>query len=665
VEARRRTWFDDRGLKVAAAGAASAQHLPFYAGAMHYWRVAPKDWAACLRTLRAQGLTIVDTFVPWRVHEPTAGAYDWRGAKDLGAFLAAAREAGLAVVLRPGPRTSAEHTSFGLPDHVLAEPACLARTSRGTPAWMPSPPRAWPVPSYASSAFHARVQAWYAEVARVVAPHLAPDGPVVAIGVDGEAQMFFRLGAYDLDYHDDAVTWWREASGHDGPPPRAWDPEDAARCIAWVRFKDQYLARALGVFAKALDDVGLAGIARFHNLPSSHHGYYDVRAIQRAIGGPAGLDAYTPRAGFRELRRRAHALAGTADPLPIAFEVGVGYSAFLPPLDTDERDADRERDHLLTLLAAGIRGFNLMMAVERDRHYGAAITKQGALEPHARWIAPLVRALDEVDWPSLRRPAPIALVASDADARFAHATSVVEPVTPVLAERLGLGPGGAAELGTDPAAITARRWLTAIASALELAQVPYVLVDDATPEAELARYRAVIAPTTSRVDRGLWTRLRALAEHPRGTASPADAAAHAEARRVIVVVGPDTPTVDELGQPLADPPPRRVGRIRAGSLDDLPGLAADLAALAGDLPEAWQVERPEGVRSFAYADASGTARLLFVVNDAPRAVTATLLADPAITAFRDPFTDETLRVSGGRLAIPLPPLGVRVGTLSS
>ena len=39
--------------------------------------------------------------------------------------------------------------------------------------------------------------------------------------------------------------------------------------------------------------------------------------------------------------------------------------------------------------------------------------------------------------------------------------------------------------------------------------------------------------------------------------------------RAVVVIGPDTPTEDELGQPLADPGPRRVGRIRAGSLDEL------------------------------------------------------------------------------------------------
>src|SRR5262249_50426568 len=152
--------------------------------------------------------------------------------------------------------------------------------------WLPSPPRAWPVPSYASEAFRAKVRAWYAAVAEVVGPQLAPEGPGVAIGVDNEAQMFFRLGAYDFDYHPDAIRWWREVTGDDGEPPRAWDPAQAGRCAAWVRFKDQYLARALGGFAGLLDEVGLGGVARFHNLPPGHHGLNDARGIQAAIGGP-------------------------------------------------------------------------------------------------------------------------------------------------------------------------------------------------------------------------------------------------------------------------------------------------------------------------------------------------------------------------------------------
>jgi beta-galactosidase len=626
------THFDARGIVVPGRQPSHDRTIPFYAGAMHYWRVEPARWSACLKQLHAIGLTCVETYVPWRVHEVEDGRFEWSGVADLPRFLKLAREAGLAVVLRPGPHVNAELTSFGMPDHVLADPKCQARTARGTPVWMPSPPRAWPVPSYASAAFHERVGRWFAAFADVVAP-FAGD-PVVAVGIDNEAQMFFRLGAYDFDYHPDAIAWWNAASGIDGDPPRAWDPADAARCASWVRFKDHYIARALGEFSKLL----ALPVARFHNLPPGHFGGYDLRGIQHAIGGPVGIDAYTTRAEFPELRRRALACVGNASPLPIAFEVGVGFFPWFPPLG-DDKDRDRERDHLLTLLAAGMRGFNLFMAVERDRYYGAAITKRGEVEAHAKWIAPLISALAEVDWPSLRRAAPIALVDTRADARFGLATSLLDPMTPLVADALGLGAGGAAELGSDTGAIAARRWQTAIASALELAQVPYVIVDEAASEAELATYRAVIVPTLERVDRGLWQRISALAEH----------------KRAIVVIGPGTPTKDELDQPLDVTPPRRVGRLKAGSLEDLRGLADDLGALV-ETPEAWHVERPDGVRAHAFADER--VRVVFVLSDVDKPTTATLIADAK--SLRDPFTSERIAVRDGRAQIALSPRGVRM-----
>ena len=65
MELRRRTWFDDRGLLVAApagAGDSTAERrLAFYGGAMHYWRVDPARWARCLRAMHDLGLTLVET----------------------------------------------------------------------------------------------------------------------------------------------------------------------------------------------------------------------------------------------------------------------------------------------------------------------------------------------------------------------------------------------------------------------------------------------------------------------------------------------------------------------------------------------------------------------------------------------------------------------------
>jgi beta-galactosidase len=594
--------------------------IPFYAGALHYWRVPPAKWATYLRGLHASGFTLVETSEPWRVHEPEAGEALWSGDNDLAKFLETARAAGLSVVLRVGPSLDPTLTSFGLPDWVLAEPTCQAKTVHGTPAWMPLPPRAFPIPSYASKQFRAHVHKWYAAIAKVVKPFLGET--VVAIGIDNQTQHFFRTGAFDLDYHPDALEWWREHSGLEAPP-REWSEANAAPCALWLKHQDEYIARSLGELSKMLDEVGFAGIARFHNVAPV--GYSDVRALQSRIAGPVAIDSYRAKTDLAALRRRASSVQGSselANSEPGSRERAnsgpalarpIGFIPWLPPIERSQRD------EVMSLLAAGCRGF----VADHD----------------ASWQKTLIAALIEVDWPSLRREKLIALVDVRADARFGILTNLIDPVTPALAEALRLGPGGAAELGTDEAAIAARKWQTAIMRALELAQIPYAIVDEATPEEELARYRAVIAPTPGhRIDRGLFSRLRALAEH----------------KKAIVVIGPSTPTRDELDQPLGEPMPKRLGKLKEGSLEDLVGLGEDLAGLAGDTGDAWLVERPDSVRTYAYGN-----RVVFVVSDAERATTAVILAGEGATSLRDPFGDR-LRVDGGRVTVPMPPCSVRM-----
>jgi len=643
VEARVRTRFDAGGLVVESA---PARAIPFYAGAMHYWRLDPADWAAGLAAIADLGLRLVETYVPWGVHEVAPGRHDFTGARDLGRFLDLAAEAGLGAVLRPGPHVNAELTFFGLPERIVRDDDLQARAAHGGPVWLPSPPRAFPVPSYASARFHDEVAAWYRAVAEVVAPRLAPDGPVVALGVDNEAQMFFRLGAYDHDYHPDAIAWWREATGAvaRAEPPRAWDPDDPARCVAWVRFKQTYLARALGRFAAALDDAGLGGVARYHNLPPGEPWLSDLPGLEAAIAGPVGIDVYSPRTDLAKVRRRGLHLAGSAAPLPLVPEAGVGFVPWLPPID-EPGDPDRARDVLVALLGAGVRGFDLFMTVARDRYYGAPIDARGRPGPGAAWIRALIASLDELDWPTLRTPARIALVLSRADYRWAQASSVAEPMTPVVLEALGLGPGGLAELGTDDDAALHRRWFAAVADALDTAGVPYAIVDEACPPERLRGFDAVVAPTLDRVDRALWRRLREVADG-----------------RTVVVYGPRAPTRDELGEPLGDDlaPPRRAGRIRAGSLDDLTGLADDLAALDGEPPTEWLVDRPTAVTAAPFADPAGTVRAVALTSTAARAVTADVVAPPRATV-HDAVTGEPFAATAaGRLLVPMAPFSARL-----
>lgn len=672
----RRTWFDERGLVVAGETGA-LRHLELFGGALHYWRVPAEHWKACLRSLRALGLTAVESYVPWRVHEPTVGAFSWRGQHDLRRFCDLAAEAGLAVILRAGPAANAELTGFGFPDDVLADPAISARTSHGSLAWLPAPPRAFPIPSYASAKLHERVARWYRALAEQVAPLAAPAGPLVALGVDNEAQLFFRRGAYDLDYHPEAVAHWAALHPQWPEPPRAWAPDDAARCLAWVRFKRTLLAAALHRFSRALDDAGFAGLARLHNLALDAQ---DASAIAAALSddsppgdffgasrqgpdrnkpalrppasaaapgagadsedGADGLagspDADRPVSGHSALvafdshgpvslpaLRRAALRSLSAQALPLILECGVGDVPWFPPTSAL---ADQHR--ALALLAAGARGLSLYMAVERERWVGGLLAPDGTPAPDAAWAPALFAALRRLDWPALRRRAPLAIVTSALDDDLAAASCLVDPITPFATALANLPHS---QLAAEPS--TTHLWLRAVERALERAGIPYdVHPDSASPET-LASYRAVLAPFPRHIPRALLATLRDLAE----------------AKRTIVVLGPTPPTRDEHDAPLELPALRRVGKMRPGSLDDLEGLAADLTQLAGP-PPTWLC--PDDTCAISLFERDGQTRALFLSNDGP-ATTAVLSTTEPARALVDALTSERIPLSGAtRISMP-------------
>ena len=572
MAASARTDFDAAGLTIGGAA------LAYYAGAMHYWRVAPTMWRAQLRSIAMLGMRIVDICVPWAVHDRGAGRGDFSGSRDLARFIATAADVGLAVVIRPGPTVDAELAYYGLPERIVSDAQIQARTSHGTPVWLPMPPRAWPVPSYASQRFRSEVQQWFTVVGEIVAPLLAPQGPIVAIGIDHHSNMFARRVAFDHDYHPDAIAWWREATGDEGEPPRAWEEStnaaNHARAIAWVRAHDSNLARAVGEFSTMLDDVGCAGIARFHASPATTPWLVDLPRIAVAARANASIDLPFAPADLDAVQRAARLVVGSNPTAPIIFGHALSVPAWLPAIALDGRGlaGGNPRDTLLTALAAGIKGFGIDAAIARDGVVGSAIAHDGTITTDGAWITALIAALDEIDWPQLHTvtsTASIALIASRADARFAQASNLLDPMTPVLSELLGLGPAGAAELGSDDDARAHRRWFTAIEHGLTRAGVHVEIVDEGVSEEQLARHAMVIVPTIHRVDRSLWQRLRTLAEH----------------KRLVVIAGPGAPTLDELGLPLGDdaPPPRRLGRLRAESLDARghdTGLNGDLADLA-------------------------------------------------------------------------------------
>ncbi|MBR3692673.1 MAG: beta-galactosidase, partial [Clostridia bacterium] len=89
-------------------------------GAMHYFRIPRAYWHDRLLKLKECGLNTVETYIPWNLHEPKEGEYDFSGNLDLSAYISEAEALGLNVILRPGPYICAEWEFGGLPAWLLS-----------------------------------------------------------------------------------------------------------------------------------------------------------------------------------------------------------------------------------------------------------------------------------------------------------------------------------------------------------------------------------------------------------------------------------------------------------------------------------------------------------------------------------------------------------------
>lgn len=98
-------------------------------GSIHYTRVHPTDWHHSLYNLKAMGFNTVETYVPWNMHEPEPGVFDFAGIKDLARFLDEAAELGLWAIVRPSPFICAEWEWGGLPAWLLPERSMRVRAN--------------------------------------------------------------------------------------------------------------------------------------------------------------------------------------------------------------------------------------------------------------------------------------------------------------------------------------------------------------------------------------------------------------------------------------------------------------------------------------------------------------------------------------------------------
>jgi len=646
------------------------QVLPLWAGAMHYWRHPRSDWRPGLEAMRDMGLRLVDTYVPWGVHETAPGEYDFgeiESRLDVAAFLELAHEIGLRCVLRPGPHINAELTYFGLPERVVWDPECQARTPGGHPVMLPMVPVAFPVPSYASDAFLEETARWYRAVGKRLSRLRWPEGPIVLVQVDNEGALYFRDGVYDQDYHPDALhafrdflrakyrhlralrDAWRdeEITFATVEPPRRFDArtvEDLARHVDWTEFHEQLLSTAMDRMAVALADAGFDGLPTSHNLPLGEAATPLNPGRMSAID-LLGLDYYH-RAGPTEhwiILRRTTELACRCegrDRVAFGAEVGAGFPPFFAPLD--------ERDSMYALtcaMAYGLRGFNLYMAVERDRWIGAPIDPHGRPRPLAAEYRRLMTAIDRTAFHTLRRRTPVRLVVPRALRRLARATHAFGPITPAFFNVIGAGWRESVierdfGLGAPPV-MAAEAYLRSFERALHARGVPFAYAGGETVEHSTVGARWIVCASGG----GLKPHL-------------VDSLHTARAAGAVVTMGPRVPELDGAMRPLVRPVD--VDGFEIEPLDDLARADALVARRIDELAlPTWPVDPPE-VHVAVHEDRTGAARVVFVMNPTGGEIVARVSL-AGVGALVDLLSDgRRLAPVGGAFEIAVPARVVRM-----
>jgi beta-galactosidase GanA len=103
------TW-DDKSLFV------RGERILFYSGEFHPFRLpVPGLWLDVFQKIKALGYSGVSFYVDWALVEGTPGVFSAEGIFDLDPFFAAASEAGIYLLARPGPYINAEVSGGGFP----------------------------------------------------------------------------------------------------------------------------------------------------------------------------------------------------------------------------------------------------------------------------------------------------------------------------------------------------------------------------------------------------------------------------------------------------------------------------------------------------------------------------------------------------------------------
>lgn len=514
--------------------------LPLFSGTFHYWRSPREDWPFIFDQIKGLGFHVVETYVPWSVHELAEGDFDFGKVderKDLDAWLTLAAHKGFKVLLRPGPCINSELSDFGYPERILHDKSFAALDGAGNPVVLSHQTSSFAVPSYADERLFEAFDVFLSALAPIIQKHLHPHGPVVAVQVDNELGYFFIAEAYNMDYSPASLklwahfldlkyrqvaalnkAWgvklkgWDEAEAPTKAPAEGAKREDLRRALDWVEYKEYQILWALTRLAELYRSRGLGSVPFFHNFFGPWTTPFNIPEIEADAGIDfCGLDSY-PHAGEALWAVDQARYLSASSRLAYFPEYGAGSWPFGYPV----RDVHDQASTMLAPLMGGARAVNFYMIVERERWLGSPLSNKGKRrEDMAELYERFNKFLAESEWLKAS-PQNQGLLIHTREAQWLEA-AFMRPLS--FAEYRYLAPGlhsvkePAGLLGEGaPTAAQAREFYEASRAYTASSHFSFGIADSAVAGDKLKRHAFVVASAGAFMDEGLARRLRSYVE---------------------------------------------------------------------------------------------------------------------------------------------------------
>ena len=381
-----------------------------YSAELHYYRINKRYWSICFERIKRAGFRIISTAVPWNIHQDDNKQIDFNGyndpRRDLIVFLELAREFAFKVILRPGPWINGQLPNGGLPNYLFQDIKLLARDAQGNEVSMPSTYgiKGGYLPSYLHSNFQFHLKNYFKTFIEITKNYVHPRGPVFMVELDYETSFGRMLDPDKADYNPDLISRYyppfldglyggeikklcaRYKEKHTGfesvEPPKKFSGlnlEDYPKVLDWMKFREYVLNTYLEVLEDLFKSYTVEPLFYRSLYFNSGELLPAFNLVPEDRAPFLGVNVF-PEGNYFDLVNKGRFLKA---------EYGFAFaSSFTSGAASAQPTRDRElkpitdnirRFYYAAGTAAGFKGINHYMFVDRDFWYGAPLHQDGTV----------------------------------------------------------------------------------------------------------------------------------------------------------------------------------------------------------------------------------------------------------------------------------------------